>query len=158
LLTGESSLAESGANSAISLNPDHRRHLLVSYQYVDKLLSEVEEIVFASNSKSPFPKYKASFTPTETKVIQDYIARIRAQMVHALASQNITPPPPQLDSAYSIRVTLEFADVAFDECRADHMRGYGEVPHSLESDLNVMADEMRGMVRKLISYLTQDLG
>ncbi len=149
---------ESGPNSPATLNPNHRRHLLVSYQYADKLLSEVEEILFASISKSPFPKYNGSLTLAQTKVVQDYIARIRDQMVHALASQNITPPPPQLDSAHSIRVTLEFADIAFDECRAEHMRGYGKIPSSLTSELDGMADEMRGLVRKLITYLAQGLG
>ena len=149
---------ESALNSPAVLNPNHRRHLLVSYQYADQLLSEVEAILFASTSKSPFPKYKNSLTPAQIKVVQDYIARIRNQMVHALASQSITPPPPQLDSAHSIRVTLEFADIAFDECRAERMRGYGEVPPSLAPELNGMAGEMRGLVRKLISYLAQGLG
>lgn len=144
--------------SPAELSPNHKRHLLASYQYADKLLSEVEEILFASNSKSPFPKYKGSLTPAQTKVIQDYIARIRNQMVHTLASQNIAPSPPQLDPAHSIRVTLEFADIAFDECRADHMRGYGAIPPSVVPELNGMADEMRGLVRKLISYLRQGLG
>ncbi len=151
-------MVESAPNSPPTLNPNHQRHLLVSYQYADKLLSEIEEILFASTSKSAFPKYKGSLTLPQTKVVEDYIARIRAQMLQALASQNITPALPQLDTGHSIRVTLEFTDIAFDECRADHMRGYGEIPPSLVSELNGMADELRGMVRKLISYLAQGLG
>lgn len=149
---------ESDPNSPASLNSNHRRHLLASYQYVDNLLSEVEEILFASTSKSPFPRYKGSLTLAQTKIVQDYITRIRDQMVRALASQNITPPPPRRDSAHSIRVTLEFADIAFDECRAESMRGYGEIPPSLAPEVDGMADEMRGLVRKVITYLAQGLG
>lgn len=149
---------ESTPNSPATLNPNHERHLLVSYQYADKLLSEIEEILFASSSKSPFPKYKGSLTPAQIKVVQDYIARIRAQMLQLLDSQNLAPPPPRLDSVHSIRVTLEFADIAFDECRADQMRGYGAIPPSIVPELNGMADEMRGLVRKLSSYLKQGLG
>jgi GTP-binding protein EngB required for normal cell division len=149
---------ESTPNQPATLSANHKRHLLVSYQYADKLLSEVEEILMASQSKSPFPQYKNSLTLAQTKVVQDYIARIRSQMIHALASQNITPPAPERDSAHAIKVTLEFADIAFDECRSDQMRGYGAIPASLVPELDGMADEMRGLVRKLISYLSQGLG
>ena len=149
---------ESTPNSPAALNPNHKRHLLVSYQYADGLLAEIESILFASSSKTPFPKYKGSLTPAQVKVVQDYIARIRAQMLQLLKSQSLAPSRPSLDSAHSIRVTLEFADIAFDECRSNHMRGYGAIPPSLVPELNGMADEMRGLIRKLSSYLAQGLG
>ena len=64
-------------------------------------------------SKSPFNKYKAGLSPVQVKVVQDYIARIRAQMVQVLKSQDISIPPPEFEARRSIRVNLEFADIAF---------------------------------------------
>jgi hypothetical protein len=132
-----------------TLNANHKRHLLTSAQYVDSLLSEIESILTSAQSKSPFPKYRLDITPTQTKLVQDYLARIRAQFVQVLKSQGLSPPEPAMGARHSIRVTLEFADIAFDECRADAMRGYGQVPASLVPELNGLVDEMRSVVRKL---------
>ena len=124
----------------------------------DQLLSEVESILFASNSKSPFPKYRNDLTPAQVKVVQDHIARIRAQMIQALKSLGITRPAPQFGATHSIRVTLEFADITFEECRSEALRGYGEVPVSVIPELNGVVNEMSSLVRKLSAYLAQGLG
>jgi GTP-binding protein EngB required for normal cell division len=139
-----------------TLNSNHKRHLLTSAQYVDSLLSEIEAILTSAQSKSPFPKYRLDITPAQAKLVEDYVARIRAQMVQVLKSQGISPPEPIMGARHSIRVTLEFADIAFDECRPDAMRGYGEIPASLVPELNGLVDEMRSVVRKLNNYLAQN--
>ena len=141
-----------------SLNSFQASRVLTGFKYVDQLLSEVESILFASNSKSPFPKYRNDLTPGQVKVVQDYIARIRAQMIQALKSLGITPPGPQFGATHSIRVTLEFADITFEDCRPDALRGYGEVPASVVPELNGVVNEMSSLVHKLSAYLAQGLG
>jgi len=139
-----------------SLNPHQALHLLSSCKYVDELLSEIESILSASESKSPFPKYRGSLSPVQAKVVRDYVARIRTQMLQVLKSQGIDPPEPQFEAARSIRVNLEFADIAFDECRPKAMLGYGELPASLVSELNGLVEEMKGVLRKLSTCLARD--
>jgi hypothetical protein len=99
------------------LNPSQSLHLLTSCQYADKLLSEIEATLVASQSKSPFPKLKPDIAPAQAKVVHDYIARIRAQLVRILESQGVQNPAPHVGSVHSVRVTLGFVDIAFDECR-----------------------------------------
>ncbi len=139
-----------------SLNSSQSLHLLTSCRYVDQLLSEIESILSAAASKSPFPKYRSDLSPVQIKVVQDYIARIRAQMVQVLRSQGINPPEPQFEARHAIRVNLEFADIAFDECRPKAMRGYGEVPIALVPELNGLVEEMKGVLHRLNTYLAQD--
>ncbi len=146
-----------GMDSNDSLNWSQRLHLLTSFKYVDNLLSEIEAILFSSNSKSPFPKYRPDLLPVQTKVVQDYIALIRAQMIQVLKSQGVSPPGPRVGANHAIRVNLEFADIAFDECRPTALRGYGEVPESLIPEVSGLVEEMRSLVKKLSRYLTQDL-
>jgi hypothetical protein len=122
------------------------------------LLAEAETILNASSSKSPFNKYKAGLSPVQVTVVQDYIARIRAQMVQVLKSQDISIPPPEFEARRSIRVNLEFADIAFEECLPYAMRGYGEVPESVIPELNGLVVEVKSILRKLSTYLAQDLG
>jgi GTP-binding protein EngB required for normal cell division len=145
-------------DSGRSLNSAQKLHLRTTCQYVDQLLAEAETILAASSSKSPFNKYKTGLSPVQVKVVQDYIARIRAQMVQVLKSQEISIPPPEFEARRSIRVNLEFADIAFDECRPEAMRGYGEVPQSLIPELNGLVVEVKSILRKLSTYLAQDLG
>jgi hypothetical protein len=145
----------STAESAGSLNPSQKLHLLTSCQYADKLLSDVEARLSAATSKSPFPKYSLDLSPAQVKVVQDYIARMRAQMVRILESQGIKPSGPQFGAMHSIRVDRGFIDIAFDECRPKHMRGYGEIPESAVPELDGIVDEMQGILSRLQSYLAR---
>src|SRR5439155_25627526 len=97
-------------------------------------------------------------SPAQVKVVQDYLARIRAQMVRILQSQGITPPGPQADSPHAIRVALTFVDIVFEECRPKYMVGYGEVPESAVPELNGLVNELQGIVAKLDAFLAQELG
>jgi GTP-binding protein EngB required for normal cell division len=141
-----------------SLNWSQASRVLTGFKYADQLLSEIESILFASNSKSPFPKYRNDLSPAQVKVVQDYIARIRAQMVHGLKSLGITASDARFGATHSIRVNLVFADVSFEECRAEALRGYGEVPASIVPELNGVVNEMSSLMRKLSAYLEQGLG
>ena len=145
-------------DAATGLNSSQQLHLLSSSQYADKLLAEVETILFASKSKSAFRKYKSSLSPAQIKVVEDYVARIRTQTVRVLESQGIPLPEPSFESVHSIRVTLAFVRIAFQECTPDRMRGYGEVPEAKVRELNGLVDEMVSAVEKLDSYLAQGLG
>ena len=137
------------------LNPSQRLHLLTSCQYADKLLSEIEATLVASESRSPFPKFKPDLSPAQAKVVQDYLARMRAQLVRILDNQGIPIPAPHIGSIHSIRVTLGFVGIAFDECRPRRMAGYGELADSAAVEMAGLVDEIQGIVSRLDSYLAQ---
>jgi len=137
------------------LNPSQRLHLLSSCQYADKLLSEIEATLVASQSKSPFPRFKPDISPAQAKVVQDYIARMRAQLLRVLDSQGVPIPAPNIGSVHSIRVTLGFADIAFDECRPKRMTGYGDLADTAAVEIAGLVDEMQGIIARLDSYLAQ---
>jgi GTP-binding protein EngB required for normal cell division len=137
------------------LNPSQRLHLLTSCQYADKLLSEIEATLAASQSKSPFPKFQPDISPAQAKVVQDYVARMRSQLVRILDAQGVAIPAPHIGSVHSIRVTLGFAEIAFDECRPKRMAGYGELADSAATEIAGLVDEMQGVISRLDSYLAQ---
>jgi len=145
-------------DAAASLNSSQRLHLLSSSQHADKLLADVESILTASKSKSAFRKFKTPLSPAQAKVVEDYVSRIRTQMVRVLESQGIALPEPSFESVHSIRVNLAFVRIAFQECTPDRMRGYGELPERKVRELNGLVDEMVAAVEKLDVYLAQGLG
>src|ERR1035438_9855227 len=135
------------------MNPSQRLQLITCCQYADKLLSEIEATLAASLSRSPFPRFKPDISPAQAKVVQDYIARMRAQLVRILDCQGVPIPSPHIGSVHSIRVTLGFVDIAFDECRPKRMAGYGEVAPTAATELSGLVDEMQGIISRLDSYL-----
>jgi hypothetical protein len=135
------------------LNEDQRRHLLVSCQYVDKLLSDIERILVASSAKSPFPRYRSPLPPAERAVVEDHVALIRARLVRVLAEHGITIQPGKVDTLFAIRSALKFADNAVEELGPRHMRKYGDFAASAVPRMNTVVEELRGVVQELDQYL-----
>jgi GTP-binding protein EngB required for normal cell division len=112
-------------------------------------------VLTAAQSKSPFPRFLPDILPAQAKVVQDYVSRIRAQVVRILESQGVPIPAPAIGSVHSIRLTLGFVDIAFDECRPHRMAGYGEVPEAVRTEVSGLVDEVRGIIARLDRYLGQ---
>jgi len=141
-----------------SLNPYHKHHLLVSCQYVDQLLSDIENILTAASSKAAFPKYAVDIGPAQKKVVEDYMARIRAQMLRVIEGQGIERAAPRFGALHSIQTTLLFVENSLEELKPKYMRGYGRVPEAAVPELNGLVTELQGLVEKLRAYLAQGLG
>ena len=144
------------------LNESHVRRLLANLQYADKLLSEIEGVLTASASGSPFPKYAADFTPAQARTIRDYSARFRTQMRRILDGLGIAIQGPQFGGIQAIRVNLAFIRIALRNRVPGNLSGYGPLPESLIPELNGFSEELQGLVNQLDACLAQgpahDLG
>jgi hypothetical protein len=60
------------------------------------MLGDIEAVLYASKSKSAFPKFKDPLSPAQVKVVEDYLARIRAQMVRVVEGQGIPVRPQRM--------------------------------------------------------------
>jgi len=141
-----------------SLNSNHERRLSVTCRYIDRLLADMESILNVSSSKLAFPQYIADLTSAQRRVIEDYISRIRAQLIRVLDGQNIERPPADIPVARSLHSTLTFVEIAVEELKPEHMRGYGEIPPHSAVELNGIAGELQGLVRQLDQYLMRGAG
>jgi GTP-binding protein EngB required for normal cell division len=144
--------------SANSLNSNHERRLSVTCRYIDTLLADMESILSVSSSKLAFPQYTPDLTSPQRRVVEDYISRIRAQLIRVLDGQNIGRPPADIPVTRSLHSTLTFVDIAVEELRPEYMRGYGEVPTAAAVELNGIAGELQGLVRQLDHYLVRGAG
>lgn len=135
------------------MNDDQQRHLLVGFQYVDKLLSDIEKILTASAAKSPFPRYRLPLSLAQRAVVEEGIATIRAAIVRVLGEQGIPIQPGKVDTVFAIRSALRFADIAIEEASPKYMRKYGDLDPSAVPELTALGDELRAMVRQLDAYL-----
>ena len=87
------------------LNEAQCRRLAVTCSYIDKLLSEVEEVLHETSSKSPFPRHVIDLTPSQTRVIEDH--NFLKQLAGAGLSE-LTRMPHALDPEKGFRVRSSF--------------------------------------------------
>ncbi|MFZ0419909.1 MAG: dynamin family protein [Candidatus Sulfotelmatobacter sp.] len=144
--------------SANSLNSNHERRLSVTCRHIDKLLADMETMLNVSSSRLAFPQYALDLNAAQRRVIEDFISRIRAQLIRVLDGQNIERPPADIPVARSLHSTLTFVDIAVEELKPEYMRGYGEVPPQAAVELNGIAGELQGLVRQLDHFLMRGTG
>lgn len=137
------------------LNSNHQRRLSSTCRYIDKLLADMENALNISQSKLAFPQYSTDIGPGQARVVEGYIGRIRGQLVEVLDRQGIERPPADIPVTRSLHSTLTFIDIAVEELRPEHMRGYGEVAAGAAGELNGIAGELQRLVRHLDRYLSQ---
>jgi GTP-binding protein EngB required for normal cell division len=125
---------------------------------MDSLLSDVEAVLWAAASKSPFPKYVPDIPPAQRRVIEDYIARVRARLVRTLESQGIPIEPPSIPATRAVHAALTFVDIDVEELRPRHMRGYGKVPPAAAAELNGIVGELESLISQLDRFVWAGAG
>jgi integrase len=136
-----------------SLSSLHKRHVLIRLQHADELLSNIENILNAAASRSPFPKYTVDISPAQSRIVLDYITRIRARMLRAVEALDIPVPGPRFGAIHSIRVALSFIRVSLEEIAPKHLRGYGPVPEVFHPEFDGLSAELQGLVGQLDGFL-----
>jgi GTP-binding protein EngB required for normal cell division len=140
---------------AAGLNESQARRLRVTCQYIDKILGDVEGILNAASAKAAFPRYSSDIAPVQRRTIEDYVSRIRAQLIRVLEGQSIPREEPQIPASRAVHVMLGAVDIAVEELKPKYMRGYGDVPESVATELNGIVGELAGLVSRVDRYLSQ---
>jgi GTP-binding protein EngB required for normal cell division len=139
------------------LNENQQIRLRISCRYIDKLLSNIEDILHAATSQSPFPRYIVDVNPAQIRVVEDHIRRLRSQLVRTIAWQQMKPEPPDIPATRAILAHLTFVDIAIEELKPSYMRGSGAVPEDAVGELNGVVHELRSLVSGMEHYLKQEL-
>ncbi len=143
------------SDGPITLNGAQRRRLLTTCKHIDKLLGDIEATLNAAASKTVFPTYVNDVTPAQRKTIEDYIARVRGQLLQVVAGESLSPELPRIPAAHSIHVNLTFVDIAIAELAPHYMRGYGPVSEEGAADLNGIVGELQSAIKELKRYVLQ---
>jgi len=139
------------------LNEHQKTRLRITCQYIDKLLRDIENILHAATSESPFPRVIVDINPAQIRVIEDHIRRLRSQLVRTIAWQQMKPEPPNIPATRAVLTNLAFVDIAIEELKPHYMKGSGHVPEDAVSELNGVVYELRSLVGGMERYLKQEL-
>lgn len=143
-------------NAPDRLNEFQKRRLRVTCEHIDKLLSSIEEVLYQPSSKSVFPKFKSEVSLAQRRTIENYIARVRAQLLRVLDGQDIAKGSPSIAATHSIHVSLTFVEIAVEELYPKYMQGYGAVPEAVAAELNGICGELLGLVTRFDRYVSGD--
>jgi GTP-binding protein EngB required for normal cell division len=139
------------------LNEHQKRRLRITCQYIDKLLTDIENTLQAATSQSPFPRFIVDINPAQVRVIEDHIRRLRSQLVRTIVWQQMKPEPPNIPATRAVLTNLAFVDIAIEELKPHYMKGSGHVPEDAVSELNGVVYELRSLVSGMERYLKQEL-
>jgi GTP-binding protein EngB required for normal cell division len=140
------------------LNEFQARSLSVTCQCIDKIIADIEHVLNTTTSKVAFPKFVNDITLAQRRTIEDYLARIRAQLVRILEGQRIPKPEATIPASRAVFTALLSTDISVEELRPPHMRGYGELPAGLATELEGIYGELHGLVSRVNQYLLLDPG
>ncbi len=139
------------------LNGNQKFRLRITCQHIDKLLGDLDHILHAATSSSPFPRYIVDITPAQVRVLEDHIRRFRSQLLRTIAWQQMKPEPPDIPATRAVLTNLAFVDIAVEELKPSYMRGSGPVPEDAVNELNGVVHELRSLVTGMERYLKQEL-
>jgi aryl-alcohol dehydrogenase-like predicted oxidoreductase/GTP-binding protein EngB required for normal cell division len=128
------------------LNEAQQRRLLANARHADQLLSDIEDFLTASESKSAFPKYRPDVSLHQARLIRSHIARFRIHLARVLAAVGVRHEGPQFGSLHSIRVALTFVRIAVQEMAPEHLRGYGELNDEAVAEVRGLCSELEGLL------------
>jgi hypothetical protein len=137
------------------MNENHQRHLLVTFQHVDRLLSETERILTSAGSPSPFQEYSQDSTPIQRKVAHEHILRAREMMRRILGDLEIPLNRPISGALWAAHNHLAFASLAVLEIESKYMKGYGELSNEEKKVFDKISAELREPLDRLADYFAK---
>jgi GTP-binding protein EngB required for normal cell division len=136
------------------LNANHKRRILASFEYADKLLEEC--LHTPTPGRHPlFSGYVQDLSPSESHWVESYADKIREQMLRLLERCGIEPPSPTTLRSCKLRTGLISLDITLEDIYPDQMRGYGEMDPAAASDLSWTLQEIRRLVSQLLAFLSE---
>ncbi|HUO34135.1 MAG TPA: dynamin family protein [Candidatus Acidoferrum sp.] len=141
-----------------SLNPFQATRLRITCQYIDKVLGDIEGILNTTASKAAFPRYAVDILPVQRRTMEDYIARVRSQLVRILEGQHIAREKPSIPVSRAVHVNLGAIDIAAEELKPGHMVGYGDVPPWVATELDGIVGELTSLIHRFDRYVSEGVG
>jgi GTP-binding protein EngB required for normal cell division len=134
------------------LNENQRRHLLVTFQHIDKLLSDSERILTEAD-ESAFSLHIPDATPVQARLLHEYVVRVRKAMRDLLEENKIPIEKPQISALWGFHTSLVFVEIALEELAPKYMRGYGLLSEASAQQIEIATAHLLDLVGRMLNYL-----
>jgi GTP-binding protein EngB required for normal cell division len=135
------------------LNENHKRRILTSLQYADKMLEDSLHAL-APGARPLFSGYIQDLSPAASRRVGSYAAKIREQMSRLLHKCGIEPPAPGTYASWKLRTCITSLDLTLEDIYPEKLRGYGKMDVSAARDLTWTLQEIRRLVSRLLADIS----
>ncbi|MFQ5743451.1 MAG: dynamin family protein [Acidobacteriota bacterium] len=140
------------------LNENHQRYILAKFKYVDKLLSAARETLAPESAASPFQEYVPDASPAQCRAIDEHLQQLQKQMAAILKELAIVLPTARSGALHRFRTSLQFAQIAIEELKPRHLRGYGAIAEEDSRQLERISQLLQENLRRMQVYVADDFG
>jgi len=149
---------DSTEEGSFSLNENQARRIRNTCEYIDRLLTDIENILSDSVSGAAFPRYIPDITPAQQQTIGDSLTRLLARLVRILDDQGIIRCQPTIPASRAITCSLGAVDMAVEELKPKYMMRYGNLGEVKVTELYGIVGELHGLTGELNRHLGADKG
>ncbi|HII76498.1 MAG TPA: hypothetical protein HA264_05570 [Methanolinea sp.] len=114
-----------GVQGPPRLNIYQIRQLFVTFEYIDALLEDIEEVLDESASDRVFQRTIHDIPPDLHPVIEEAITRVRRRLIEIMEEQGVTVPPPSIPASRTIHSNLAVIHIALEEMRPKRQKKSG---------------------------------
>jgi len=140
------------------MNQNHRRRIESTFRHIDNRLAEIEAILQAVGSQSPFSPYALDIEPMARHTVASYIQRLREKMWTAMQDLGISDTGHHTGAAWAIGCSLTGVMIDLADMEPEHLVGYGHLePEAVKKIAGICADLQR-LCRGAQAYLSRSRG
>ena len=130
------------------LGEHHKRRILVTFQRVDELLSQILEVL--THAQSGLQScYVRDISAAKLPRFESQIELIRRQISGFLERFHISLPKRSTPASWIIKTNLASVDIALEDLYPKKLRGYGDMDSAAASDLTHTLQEIRKLLNQL---------
>jgi len=134
-------------------NESQRRYLLSRLHSVEETLSEAIERLNPPESGRVFRTVSADATPTQRKILADYLSQLRFALRRFMLAQQLRDERRRPGALWSLQTAVVFAKIAAEELRPRYWRGYGEVDSDSAAAAERIAAELTTLLHRIQDYV-----
>jgi len=128
---------------------NHQRVVGTYFKHINRLLSEIEFLVYDAKNSSSFSEYVMDLSQEKIDLLQSQLKIIRKKMKALLTDKGIDLNIRPVSLLNAIITRLTFADISAEETRAKYMRGYGHLSDKAVEGLEEIASALQQMIQEL---------
>ncbi len=137
------------------MNEHHQRCISTTLRHIHGCFAEIEGILTAIGNDSPLSQYVLDLQPMQRRIIEDYLHRIREEMVAAMKRLGICLDGRRTSAAWAIRSRLLGISINLAEMDPQHLRGYGRLSPEDQDKIARVYGELERLVGRLDAYLVR---
>ncbi len=127
------------------LDENQERWLCVTFEYIDSLLRDIEEVLDGSPAGSAFPRNVPDIPEERRQMIRDAIPPIRQRLVQVLDDLAVPRNQKAIPASRTIRTNLTTIDITLEELKRKEW-GIPGSPSGTSDEMRSIIEGLREMV------------